>query len=76
MGKSSRDRMRALRARRRHAGLRVYPIEAGPSGVRLLVERGLLDRERVHDKRAVGMALEDALTQWANNIIPPLRRSS
>jgi hypothetical protein len=75
MGKSSRDRMRALRARRRYGELRVFCIEAGPSGVRLLVERGLLDREKAHDRRAVGMALEDALNEWVN-INPPVRRRS
>jgi hypothetical protein len=62
---SSALRMRRLRERRRAGGTRVFPVEVGAQAMEFLIQQGLLFRENSEDSLAVGTALQEALTEWA-----------
>jgi len=64
-GGSSALRMRRLRERRRAGGTRVFPVEVGAQAMEFLIQQGLLFRENSEDPLAVGVALQEALTEWA-----------
>jgi hypothetical protein len=62
---SSCLRMRRLRERRRAGGTRVFPVEVGIEAMEFLIQQGLLSREASAYPLAVGVALQEALTEWA-----------
>ena len=58
-------RVRKLRERRSRGVAMVVPVEAGESGIDLLVSNGLLGRTQTNDRQEVGKACLVALEQWA-----------
>ena len=57
-------RARRLRERRSRGIAMVAPVEIGEGGIDLLVGNGLLKRDQIGDRHAVGAACLAALEQW------------
>ena len=58
-------RARRLRERRSRGVVMVAPVEIGEGGIDLLVGNGLLKRDQIGCRHAVGAACLLALEEWA-----------
>lgn len=60
---SAADRMRAYRRRRRY-GLHCVGVQVGRAELDTLVAKGYLPADKRQDRQAIGLAVNDLLSDW------------